>query len=150
MKKLTKSAGSLATKLVCLAAKRLQSRTGTPLCLCTSQTTCPFTTCATWLVSTAKAATKSIFNMNKELIQELAKATDCSTQSPLWVNYYTEQVVLECMNLVLNTPKHHAYTSYDLGLVEATIKLAADKIKQRFELWTPTKTDTPTSFTLNR
>ena len=81
MKKLTKSAGSLATKLVCLAVKRLQSRTGTRLCLCTSQTMCPFTTCATWLVSTAKAATKSIFNMtqtysttDRELLEQMYRS----------------------------------------------------------------------------
>jgi len=72
--------------------------------------------------------------MNKELVKELAKATDCSPHSPLWIEFYTEQVVLECIHQVLFTPTHMAYTSYDLSIVNATLQQATKTIKERFEL----------------
>lgn len=38
----------------------------------------------------------------------------------------------ECIDAVKNTNKHHAFTTFDLGMVEATIEKSVESIRQRF------------------
>lgn len=40
-------------------------------------------------------------------------------------------VVAECIDAVKQTPRHHAYTTYDLAMVEATIERSVESIKTK-------------------
>jgi len=43
-------------------------------------------------------------------------------------------IIQECITAVENTPKHCAYTTYDLTVVDCTIKKSVESIKQHFNL----------------
>ena len=47
---------------------------------------------------------------------------------------YGRKIVDECIVAVQNTNKHHAYTTYDMGMVEATIERSIANILDRFDL----------------
>lgn len=47
---------------------------------------------------------------------------------------FARKIIDECIIAVQNTNKHHAYTTYDLGMVEATIEKSVAAILDRFEL----------------
>jgi len=47
---------------------------------------------------------------------------------------FARKVIDECIIAVQNTNQHHAYTTYDKGMVEATIEKSVVAILDRFEL----------------
>lgn len=47
---------------------------------------------------------------------------------------FARKIIDECVVAVQNTNKHHAYTTFDLGMIEATIEQSIASIKNRFEL----------------
>ena len=47
---------------------------------------------------------------------------------------YTEVVIKECINIVKLTPKHCAFTTHDLGIVECTIDKTVATLKKHFNL----------------
>jgi hypothetical protein len=72
--------------------------------------------------------------ITKEIIEKVG--TDCSGK---WIatekaNIIIELAVAECITAVKNTPKHCAYTTYDLGTVDCTIEKSVQSIKQHFNI----------------
>lgn len=47
---------------------------------------------------------------------------------------FGRKVVNECIIAVQNTNKHHAYTTFDIGMVESTIEKSVAAILDRFDL----------------
>jgi hypothetical protein len=47
---------------------------------------------------------------------------------------FARKIIDECIVAVQNTNKHHAYTTFDLGMVESTIEKSVVAILDRFEL----------------
>jgi hypothetical protein len=47
---------------------------------------------------------------------------------------FARKIINECVVAVQNTNKHHAYTTFDLGMIEATIQKSVASILDRFEL----------------
>jgi hypothetical protein len=47
---------------------------------------------------------------------------------------FARKIIDECIIAVQNTNKHHAYTTFDLGMVEATIEKSVASILDAFEL----------------
>lgn len=47
---------------------------------------------------------------------------------------FARLIIDECINAVKNTNKHHAFTTFDLGIVEATIEKSIKAIDERFKL----------------
>jgi hypothetical protein len=47
---------------------------------------------------------------------------------------FARLLINECIAVVKNTPKHCAYTTYDLDMVHCTIDKSVEAIKKRFEL----------------
>lgn len=47
---------------------------------------------------------------------------------------FARKIIDECIIAVQNTNKHHAYTTFDLGMVEATIEKSVAAILDRFKL----------------
>lgn len=43
-----------------------------------------------------------------------------------------ELIVKECLTAIDNTNKHHAHTTFDLGLIENTIAKSRESVKQHF------------------
>ena len=62
--------------------------------------------------------------------------TDCSGK---WmtvenVESIASTVVNECITAVQNTPKHCAYTTFQEGIVDCTVEMSVQSIKQHFNL----------------
>ena len=47
---------------------------------------------------------------------------------------FARLLIDECLDAVKNTNKHHAFTTFDLGMVEATIEKSIESIQKRFLL----------------
>ena len=47
---------------------------------------------------------------------------------------FTELIVKECINAIQNIDRHHAHTTYDLGLIEQTIAKCKEKLINHFGL----------------
>jgi hypothetical protein len=45
-----------------------------------------------------------------------------------------ERVIDECIDVVESTPKHCAFTTFDLGTVECTIRKASEQLHNHFEI----------------
>jgi hypothetical protein len=72
----------------------------------------------------------------KKKIKELALEAGGSTYPEVGgkiLERFAELMISECISAVENTGKQCAYTSYDLNVVECTIKKSVDAIKERFE-----------------
>lgn len=54
--------------------------------------------------------------------------------NPVLQEAFARLIINECIDAVKNTNKHHAYTTFDLGMVESTIEKSIESIKQRFSL----------------
>lgn len=70
----------------------------------------------------------------KELITETG--TDCSGK---WmtvgnVELIATAVINECITAVENTPKHCAYTTFQESIVDCTVEMSVQSIKQHFNL----------------
>jgi len=46
---------------------------------------------------------------------------------------FARQIVEECIDAVRNTDTRHAYTTFDKGLIDATIQNSIKSIKERFD-----------------
>lgn len=75
--------------------------------------------------------------MNKELFKEIALQAggshypDVGGQS---LNQFADLLLAEVLKTIENTPKHCAYTTYDLDIVQCTIAKTVETVKQRFEV----------------
>ena len=47
---------------------------------------------------------------------------------------FGDLIVQECIKIVQETPKHCAYTTYDLNVVQCTIDKSVDLLKSKFGL----------------
>jgi len=47
---------------------------------------------------------------------------------------FAELIIKECIDAVKNTDRTHAYTTFDLGLIDGTIEKSVKSIKQHFNL----------------
>jgi hypothetical protein len=45
---------------------------------------------------------------------------------------FAELIIKECLLAIDNTNKHHAYTTFDIGLIESTIIKSKESVKQHF------------------
>jgi hypothetical protein len=45
-----------------------------------------------------------------------------------------ELIIKECIDLVETTPKHCAYTTYDLGVVDCTVQKVSERLHEHFGL----------------
>jgi hypothetical protein len=73
-------------------------------------------------------------NRIKEIITETG--TDCSGK---WmgidnVETLATTIVNECITAVQNTPKHCAYTEFQVSIVDCTVDLSVQSIKQYFNI----------------
>ncbi len=50
-----------------------------------------------------------------------------------FLNRFAEILIRECLIAVDNTNQHHAYTTFDKSLIEATIQKSKESIKKHFE-----------------
>jgi hypothetical protein len=68
-----------------------------------------------------------------EQIKLLAEKCNISTLVDSWeYEQFAELLILECINLVETTPKHCAYTTYDLGVVDCTVQKASERLHEHF------------------
>ena len=73
--------------------------------------------------------------MNKKIQEILEKnTTDCMGVKQVNHDAFARDIIYECMRAVEITPRHLAYTSYDYGLVNATIKKCKASVKEHFNL----------------
>lgn len=74
-------------------------------------------------------------NMN-ERIQEIAKGAGFETDvSGRWLpadsfEKFVDTLLDECIKVVAQSPKNCAFTTYDLGMVECTIKKCTEELKK--------------------
>jgi hypothetical protein len=47
---------------------------------------------------------------------------------------FADLIVNECINAVEKTPTHCAYTTFQAGIVDCTIEMSVQSIKQRFNI----------------
>ncbi len=74
--------------------------------------------------------------MNKKL-KELslqAGGSHYPSINPDMQEAFARLIINECIDAVKSTNKHHAYTTFDLGLVESTIEKSVNAIQERFPL----------------
>ncbi len=75
--------------------------------------------------------------MNKELFKEIALQAGGSHYPNVGgatLNQFADLLLAEVIKTIESTPKHCAYTTYDLGAVECTIQKTIETVKQRFEV----------------
>jgi hypothetical protein len=73
--------------------------------------------------------------VNEQLIDELfVEAQRCMTGSTSkeFSQKFAELLILECIELVETTPRHCAFTTYDLGTVECTIQKASERLHEYY------------------
>jgi len=66
------------------------------------------------------------------LISESMSDTSGKWMSKDHVKDYTNKIVKLCIDAVENTPTTHASTTYDSGLIEATLEKSIKNIKYKF------------------
>ena len=47
---------------------------------------------------------------------------------------FADLLVSECVKAIEQTPRHAAFTAFDVGVVEKTIELSVKQVKDKFEL----------------
>lgn len=75
--------------------------------------------------------------MNKKLLEEFQLQAGGSHYPSINSDMqaaFARLLIEECIAVVENTPKHCAYTTYDLDMVKCTIDKSVEAIKKRFEL----------------
>jgi hypothetical protein len=74
----------------------------------------------------------------KDRIKELISRAETDS-SGRWISAvdlesYTKEVINECIEVVKTTPKHCAYTSFQENIVDCTVEMSVQSIKQHFNL----------------
>jgi hypothetical protein len=75
--------------------------------------------------------------MKKELFKEIALQAGGSHYPGVGgetLERFADLLLQEVIKAVESTPRHCAYTTYDLGVVECTIEKTINTIKERFEV----------------
>ena len=73
--------------------------------------------------------------MDKELFKEIALQAGGSHYPEVGgqtLNQFADLLLAEVIKTIESTPRHCAYTTYDLGTVECTIAKTLETVKQRF------------------
>ena len=74
--------------------------------------------------------------MNKELIKKFqlqAGGSHYPGINPDMQLSFAKQIIEECIDAVRNTDTRHAYTTFDKGLIDATVERSIKSIKERFD-----------------
>lgn len=74
--------------------------------------------------------------MNKELLKKFqlqAGGSHYPGINPDMQLSFAQQIVKECIDAVRNTDTRHAYTTFDKGLIDATVERSIKSIKERFD-----------------
>lgn len=74
--------------------------------------------------------------MNKELLKKFqlqAGGSHYPGINPELQLSFARQIVEECIDAVRNTDTRHAYTTFDKGLIDATVERSIKSIKERFD-----------------
>ena len=74
--------------------------------------------------------------MNKELLKKFqlqAGGSHYPDINPELQLSFAQQIVKECIDAVRNTDTRHAYTTFDKGLIDATVERSIKSIKERFD-----------------
>lgn len=72
----------------------------------------------------------------KKKIKELALEAGGSTYPEVGgkiLERFADLLISECIDAVSNTGKQCAYTTYDLNVVQCTINMSVEAIKERFK-----------------
>lgn len=79
--------------------------------------------------------------MNKHIEELVIQAMGTKKhRPPVWQFYdveldnFAKLILQDCIRCIEHTNRHHAHTSYDLQLIETTIRKSVLEIKERFEL----------------
>lgn len=81
--------------------------------------------------------------MNEQLIDELfveAQRRMTGSTSKEFSQKFAELLLLECIELVETTPRHCAFTTYDLPIVECTIQKSSERLHEHFGIQRTFKT----------
>ena len=73
-------------------------------------------------------------NRIEQLVREVKTDTSGRWVDTSELPLLTEKIVRECMDVVKQTPKHCAHTTYDLGIVNCTIEKSVDTMLGHFNL----------------
>ena len=76
--------------------------------------------------------------MNKELIKKFqlqAGGSHYPGINPDMQLSFAKQIIEECIDAVRNTDTRHAYTTFDKGLIDATVERSIKSIKERFDYY---------------
>lgn len=74
--------------------------------------------------------------MNKELIKKFqlqAGGSYYPTVNPEMQLSFAKQIINECLDAVKHTDTRHALTTFDKGLIDATIERSLKSIRERFD-----------------
>jgi len=74
--------------------------------------------------------------MKNERIQEILDKNTIECMGVKQVDHFAfaKAIIDECMKAIERTPKHLAYTTYDYGLMEASIRSCKTSVKEHFRL----------------
>jgi deoxyxylulose-5-phosphate synthase len=71
---------------------------------------------------------------SKELLTKIATDTSGKWISVDKLDQIIQIIAQESVDVVTNTPKHCAFTTYDLGTVECTIAKSIELLQEKFSL----------------
>lgn len=70
--------------------------------------------------------------MNDRIRELYYECQDESQSTEQCYQKFAELLILECIELVETTPRHCAFTTYDLGTVECTIQKASERLHEYY------------------
>ena len=70
----------------------------------------------------------------KELVSQAGTDSSGRWISAIALETYTKEVINECIEVVKATPKHCAYTTFQENIVDCTVDMSVQSIKQHFNL----------------
>lgn len=70
--------------------------------------------------------------MNQQIIEFKQRAGIQDNPDQEGLDLFAELIIKECIDLVETTPKHCAFTTYDLATVDCTIQKASEKLHEYF------------------
>lgn len=79
----------------------------------------------------------------KKLAEQARKHfSKTETSGEFWVfdeEKFAKLIIQECITAVQNTPKHCAFTTFQEGIVDCTVEMSVQSIKQHFNLTNDSK-----------
>ena len=83
---------------------------------------------------------KELERQAEKFVMSIPASLDINEYTSVFNEKFAELLLLECIELVETTPRHCAFTTYDLPIVECTIQKTSERLHEHFGIQRTYKT----------